>query len=324
MNIIKLNDIVVPEEYSFASFFNEELKGKYAYWIQMRYIFPLSSLNYRTYVQYEQLDPADFKNAEAKGILPHIDMYSEECCMLCFTEKYIDCETTEFANAIHDFKIANNYVTDPDIDISKLRNFRTWLATEILKFNTSTCSEGVYLNGLTDNQIHMLEYYKNNMYNEVTKQLSIFGVENAFSLVSNQTSCNCCQTNVGGLYNITGVPGCNALDIYVKNLHNLMVQTFENVDFWLHFNKDFIAVFKKYIDNIIKTGLIVTEPNDGVLYAICTCNKSNNVYETMLKNLSEALQYIIDDEVKGHLNFIHDALYNWAEHLYDRMYWNIK
>lgn len=319
MNIIKLNDIVMPSHCSFATFFNEELKGKYAYWIQMRYIFPLDSLNYRSYIQYEQLDPADFNN---DNILPHIDMYSEECCMLCFAEKYIDCETTEFANTVQDFKTANEYVTDSDIDINKIRNFRTWLATEILKLNTS--SEGEYLNGLTDNQIHMFEFYKNDMYNDVVKQLSVFGVENAFSLTSNASTCGCCQTNIASLYNVTGTVGCNALDIYVKNLHNLMVQTFESVDFWLHFNKDFITVFKKYIDNIIKTGLIIAEPSKGVLYALCNCNKSNNVYDSMLKNLSEALQYIIDDEVKGHLNFIHDALYNWAENLYDRMSWNIK
>ena len=319
MNIIKLNDIVMPSDCSFATFFNEELKGKYAYWIQMRYIFPLNSLNYKTYIQYEQLEPADFLSDD---IMPHIDMYSEECCMMCFTEKYIDCETTEFANAIHDFETANDYVTDSDIDITKLRNFRTWLATEILKYNTA--SDGTYLNGLTENQVHMLEFYKNDMYNDIVKQLNVFGVENAFSLVSNTTSCGCCQSNIAGLYNITGTVGCNALDIYIKNLHNLMVQTFESVDFWLHFNKDFIAVLKKYIDNIIKTGLIIAEPNKGVLYAICNCNNSNNTYDTMLKNLSEALQYIINDEVRAHSNFIHTALYNWAEYLYDKMSWNIK
>lgn len=319
MNIIKLNDIVMPDKCSISSFFNKELKGKYAYWIQMRYIFPLDSLNYKTYIQYEQLDPENFENPD---ILPHIDMYSEECCMMCFAENYIDCQATEFANAVHDFKIANNYVTDEDIDISKLRNFRTWLATEILKYNTS--SDNTYLTGLTENQIHMLEFYKNNMYNDVVKQLSVFGIENAFTLTSKTMNCNCCQSNISGLYNINGVAGCNALDIYIKNIHNLMVQTFENIDFWMFFNKDFISVFKKYIDNIISTGLIIAEPNDGILYAICNCNKSNNTYETMLKNLSEALQYIIDDDVKGHLNFIHDSLYNWAEHLYDRMQWNIK
>ena len=60
MNIVKLRDIVMPDEFRLARFFNKNLKGKYAYWVQMRYIFPLESLDYRTYIAYEQLNAEDF------------------------------------------------------------------------------------------------------------------------------------------------------------------------------------------------------------------------------------------------------------------------
>lgn len=322
MNIVKLKDILMPSKCSFANFFNSKLKGKYAYWIQMRYIFPLDSLSYKDYIQYEQFDPIDFLKTST---LPHIDLYNEECCMYEFSLKYIDHEATSIANNVYEYELANEYTTDSNLDISQLRNFRSWLAAEILSLHTYV--DGTYSDKLTDNQIHMLEYYKNDMYNNVVKQLSIFGKDNAFLIDNSQSSCGCCNTNLSGLYNIglSSTVSCNALDIYIKNIHSFMVTTFENVEFWTKLNKDFLVLFKLYIDNIIKTGLIISSNDTNTqLYTICNCNKSIDSSTAILKNLSEALQYIIDDEVKSHLNFIHDSLYNWAEQLYDKMSWNIK
>lgn len=320
MNIVKLKDILMPAKCSFADFFNNKLKGKYAYWVQMRYIFPLESLSYKDYIQYEQFDPIDFLKTST---LPHIDLYSEECCMYEFSLKYIDHEKTSIANNVYEYELANNYVTDSNIDISKLRNFRSWLASEILALNTYV--DGTYSDKLSDNQIHMLEYYKNDMYNNIVKQLSIFGKDNAFLVDNTKNSCGCCNTNISGLYNIgLNSISCDALDIYIKNLHSFMVATFENVEFWAVLNKDFLSLFKLYIDNIIKTGLTINNTTNNQQYIICNCNNSTDASTTMLKNLSEALQYIIEDKIKNHLNFIHDALYNWADKLYDKMSWNIK
>lgn len=319
MNIIKLKDIVMPDDCRFSRFFNENLKGKYAYWVKMRFIFPMDSLDYKTYIRYEQLDAVYLLGPD---ILPHIDLYSEECSMYNFAQEYIDHDATELANAVADFRTANNYVADADIDITKLRRFRTWLADEILAFNTSV--DGTYLDNLSAPVLHMLEYYKNDMYNDVVKQLSIFGKEDVYKLAG-KSECNCCG-NVSSLYKLSGIySGCDALAVYTTNVHNLMVQTFEDVNFWSQFNKDFIAVFKKYIDNIIKTGLVINNEASQAIYVNCNCSTSKvNAVNDMLKNLSDALQYIIDDEVKGHVNFIHDALYNWAEQLYDHMSWEIK
>lgn len=318
MNIIKLKDIVMPSECRLSPLFNSELKGKYAYWIKMRYIFPLNSLDFRTYIRYEQMDDAVFLETNT---LPFIDLYSEDCNMFNFAQDFVDHEATEAANAINEYRISNDYVADPDIDVNKLRKFRSWLASEILSFNTSI--DGNYLDNLNANEIHMLEYYANDMYNDTVKYLNVFGNENTFTAISTNTNKCCCSSNVYDILNTTG--SCNALSIYTKNLHNMMVLTFEDVNFWLRFNKNFIITFRRYIDNIIKTGMIVSKSKSESIYIKCNCNEgAANAMNIILNNLSEALEYIIEDDVKNHTNFIHDALYNWAEQLYDYMSWEIK
>lgn len=318
MNIIKLKDVVMPDNYRLSEFFNKNLKGKYAYWVKMRYIFPLDSLDYKTYIQYEQLDNVYMLGA---NILPHIDLYSEECNMYNFASEYIDHDETELINSMTSYVIANKYVADADIDINKLRRFRSWLAEEILNFNIDL--DGNYMNMFTADEVHMLEYYKNGMYNDIVKQLSIFGKDNAFTMTT-ASGCNCCG-NAISLYGTSVMSSCDALQIYVKNMHDFMVRTFEDVNFWLKFNKDFITVFKRYIDNIINTGMTINIEAKPNVYVVCNCDtsSSNGVVEA-LKRLSKALQYIIDNNVTGHVNFIYDSLHTWAEQLYDHMSWEIK
>lgn len=318
MNIIKLKDILMPETSNMAEFFNKNLKGRYAYWVQMRYIFPMESLDYKTYIQYEQYDRIKFLG---KDILPHIDLYSEECCMYDFAQLYVDHDITELSNSISTYRTSNEYITDNDIDLPKIRRFRTWLAEELIKMNTNI--DGGYLSTLSENTLHMLEYYKNGMYNDVVKYLSSFGSENAFTTASLKTGCSCCNTG-NNLSTLAGSLTCNALDIYTNNLHNLMVQTFEDVNFWKDCNEDFLLLFKKYIDNIIKIGLVVNMSSNTVLYGECNCNKSVTETSHILRNLSDALDYIINGNVTSHLNFINLALHEWAEKLYDKMSWEIE
>lgn len=318
MNIVKLKDVLMPDEFKMASFFNEHLKGKYAFWIQMRYIFPLDSLCYQKYIKYEQMDPMDFLK---ETTLPHIDLYSEEYCMIDFVNMFIDLCETEEINNIYEFKASNEYATDSDIEISTIRLFRTWLASELLKLNTGLYGE--YLGKYSMEVVHMLEYYKNGMYNDVVKYLEIFGGVNVdFSNVT--SSCGCCNSN-SSILSLGVVNMCDAKQIYLDNIHKLMVATFEEPSFWMSVNKDFIKIFKKYIDNIIKSGLIVNVSKTSDKYTDCKCSVSESSSNSnMLLQLSIALGYIIDEDVAGHINYIHDALYNWAEYLYDYMIWEIK
>jgi hypothetical protein len=316
MNILKINDILLPSEFKMSKFFNEQLKGKYAYWVKMRYIFPLESLDYNTYIKYEQLDEVHMLGAD---ILPHIDLYSEEYCMIDFVNIYIDICETERINSVCEYMVNNEYVTDEDLDVSKLRIFRSWLADQLLFLNTGI--NGHDLGMYTSEQNHMLNYYKNDMYNDTVNVLSIFGKENSIQSVS-KSSCGCCNSISDNIYNLEIKSLCDALNIYRKNIHDLMVETFRNVDFWSNLNKDFIGLFKKYIDNIIKVGFVIDNANKVIISCECAVSDTSN-NEKLLKNLSIALEYILNDNVIGHKNFISDALYNWAEYLYDYMSWKI-
>lgn len=312
MNIVKLRDIIMPSKISISEFFNKTLKGRYAYWIQMRYIFPLDSLSYEDYIEYEQLDEIDFMS---DSILPHIDLYSEECCMIDFVNTYIDTCATEEANSIYKYVISNNYNTDADISMDDIRVFRQWLAAELLKLNDD--KHNIY----SSEQIHMLEYYKNNLYNDVIKYLNVFGNE-SFNIQSVNTKCGCC--NDTNIMKIDALQQCDAKLIYINNMHNFMVKTFEDVDFWKDLNVEFIKTFKKYIDNIINSGLTISaKATSNFAECECTSIKTENNNELILKRLSTSLGYIIDKDINGHINFIHDALYNWAAFLYEKMYWPV-
>jgi hypothetical protein len=334
MNIIKLKDVVMPDSYRFAEFFNEKLKGRYAYWVRMRYILAFDTVlgedshPLQVYSQLEQMDTIDLLQALNMYNVKYIDTMNDtdEGMGSIFYVNFVDLDATELANAIYDYETANEYVSDFDIDMTKLRRFRSWLANEILLFNKKVTGDDTveYLDNITPNQAHMFEYYRDNMYNEVVKQLSIFGIDGAFSLnTSTNTTSSCCNNINAIQLNVGNQTMCNALDTYRKNLHNLMVQTFEDVNFWLKFNKDFIDVFKRYIDNIIKTGLLINIQEYTGVQVLCNC-ANNTISHEILTRLSQALQYIIDGNTKSHLNFIHDALYDWADQLYDKMSWEIK
>ena len=322
MNIVKLKDVIMPKEFGMSDFFNKNLKGRYAYWIQMRYIFPLESLCYGEYIRLEQSEPIDFLSDKMPQ---HIDLYSEEYCMIDFVKEFVDLCATEEANNVYNYIASNEYVTDADIDMSKIRIFRTWLAKEILALDKDMYDE--HMGKLTTEQIYMLEFYRNGMYNDVLKQLELFGSSNAkMNTITNTSSCGCCNNTIS-LYDLSSIDSCNATAIYVSNIHKIMVETFEQPSFWINLNVDFIRVFKKYIDNIIAVGLTINDNNNNtsLKFVDCPCtNKNSSNTESILRNLSTSLGYIIDRSHLGHMNFIHDSLYKWAEYLYDYMYWEVK
>lgn len=321
MNIVKLRDRLMPNNYKMAELFNTRLKGKYAYWIQMRYIFPLDSLSYKEYIKYEQLDEIDFLSSD---IIEHIDLYDEDCCMIDFVNAYVDICATEDANNIYNYIASNEYTTDSDVDIDMLRRFRAWLAEELLKLNS-----GIYLDHTgkyTDEQVHMLEYYKNNMYDDVVKYIDAFANKTAAIKNAIASNCGCCSSNaVSSLYT-NDITVCDPSSIYTASIHNFMVKTFEDPQFWISLNADFIKLFKKYIDNIIQVGFVINKPQTvSNSFVECNCSTANDYNSTsdILNKLSISLGYIIDNDTNGHLNYMHDAFYNWAEHLYEYMYWPI-
>lgn len=317
MNIIKLKDIIKEND----AYFNEHLKGKYAFWVHMRYIVSFDHMDASQYIMCEEdinklLYPN--KNDCPYFEAPYIDVY--ECDIL----PYIDTVATDEANNMYQFILKNNYSPDADITLDELKKFRTWLATQLLKFDQN--NEGVQQYKIFDDDTtHMLQYYANNMYNEVISILTSFGQYNVNYIQTNPHQCGCVNIgNLSSLYN-NSLTVCDPISIYRENVYNKMVQVFSNVDFWAQWPVEFLGEFKLYIDNIIKTNLKLYKSKYTSNFVDCGCltndNESQEVNQAILKRLSESLSYIINDDINGHKNYIASAFMDWSKYLYELMEW---
>ena len=96
---------------------------------------------------------------------------------------------------------------------------------------------------------------------------------------------------------------------------------FSNIDFWVRYPMEFLGVFKKYVDNIIKLNLPINHDNYD-RYSECSCEDTNsNDSINILKRLSESLDYMMTNNIHGHKNYIYDALHEWSSKLYENMIW---
>ena len=320
MNIIKLKDILMPDKYNMSEMYNMHLKGKYAYWIQMRYIVPFEFMGHEGYVACEEditklLMKADGTYPKPYGC-PYIDMYDEDKCIM----RYIDLEETDIANNISKYRTANDQTTDFDITISELKLFRKKLATMILDYNNIYINDsGSIIDSVEES---VLKYYMNDMYDEAVKSLLMFGNQQV-TLSTVDTTCGCCSSTTLTSLNNSSLNLCDPLSIYRKSIYNKMVTMFSDVEFWKRWPNELLVAMKKYIDNILKVGLIVNNNTvDPSIYRDCTCSNSNtNTNQNILEKLSKSLDYMIEGQEKSHYNYIKDSLYNWASLLYEYMQW---
>lgn len=293
----------MPESCEKSTFFNTSLKGKYAYWVHMRYIVSFSDITLNDYISYEE----NINLLTESQNISYLDTYNTE------NFEYIDFETTNKINDIYEYEMKNSYTTDEDITMEEIKKFRTWLATELLNFNISDNVEK-----------HILNYYKHNMVDSAIDALLIFGATGTNYNNININKCGCSgTTDLSSLYN-SSISICDPISIYRKNIYNKMVEMFSNIDFWKQLPPEFILTFKHYIDNIIKTGLPLQKNQYISSLTDCACVSDHTQSEgmTILNNLSQSLQYIYDNNILGHKNYIKDALYNWSSILYEDMYWN--
>ena len=101
-----------------------------------------------------------------------------------------------------------------------------------------------------------------------------------------------------------------------------MVTNFSDINFWSDFSSVFIEEFKQYIDNIIALDLPL-QTSVSTNYEDCSCLSNSAQLSNMdiLRRLSKALGYFLEDEVKGNKNFISKALQDWSSILYENMRW---
>ena len=315
MNIIKLKDIVKPDD----DFFNKHLKGKYAYFVHMRYIVSFDHMRHEGYVACEEnidkLLNDVVNNMQNPYKAPYIDIIDNEEII-----RYIDVYETDKINSVVKYRLQNNFTSDNNVTIDELKKFRTWLATNLLMFDLDDL--GNPINSLyNDHDTHILNYYKSGMYNDTVRILSIFGTNEAQATDLTTSTCGC-DNNWSNLYT-TQVSACDPLYIYKHNIYKEMIDMFSNIEFWTQFPQEFILEFKKYIDNIIKCNFPLTKSQYVSDYADCGCNNIDNqeLMINILKRLSQALEYIAQGNMLGHKNYIHDAFKDWATNLYELMEW---
>lgn len=320
MNIIKFKDIILEpnEKYNenFCKLFNTKFKGKFCYWIRCTWA-----------ISFNDIDDSIYKNMEYnEGLISsydNIDTLSNEELI----EELIDIDATTKANSIERFKTENNFSAGSDITIEELKQFRTWLATSLLSLQKYD----------DDATMSMLEYYKEHMNDDIIRSLrkfsTYFNINGLNVNYYNTCGCNNNPTKISKdlLSNELMVySGCDPIEIYKMGVYNKMVEVFSDMHYWTSGfeTKNFLIEFKKYIDNIINCGLVPGKfvlGKDNSIYGVTDCmciTQSNQEANTLiLKNLSKSLEYIINDDIVGHKNFIADSFGKWAKNLYEYMEW---
>lgn len=315
MNIIKFKDLLRADD----PLFNKYLKGKYAYWVQMRYVVPFDCINSAEYVKFEN-DIKHLIGWRERGLKRPVVPYWDLLDCKSNLEGWIDVEATESANNIMPFIRQNKFTTDEDITIDEIKKFRRWLAENLLEFDRN--EGGTQKNSLFSEEFtSVLEYYAGGMFDKVTKALSRIPLDAGVDVLNvHKSGCSVCNST--NPYTPL-VSTCDALSIYRKYNYQEMVKKFSNPDFWCDFSNTFLLEFKQYIDNIIACNLPLVPVEYQSVFTDCTCQgNSDQIFGIeALRRLSKSLSYITDDDMTGHKNFIGKAFSDWATSLYENMEW---
>jgi hypothetical protein len=305
MNIVKFKDIYLKDLSQFTQeemdWFNTNLKGKYAYALNWNWVVPFSEMTVSQFVEQSRLNTP----------LPYTNFPYEKF------EEFVDTEFTDKANSIDKYIALNKFSGNTELTLEDVKKFRTWLASTILAIKDEESMER--------GEKQMLEYYAGGMYDTVVDSLTIFSVvEPQYSTIMSST-CGCMKTaNSGSL--LTVGTTCDPLAMYRRGIYDLMVKLWSDHNYWIDLESDdFLMEFKRYIDAIISYNMPLYIVDWTNVFADCTCLNGDDALQkagiNAMKNLSQALQYMIDGETKGHKNFIDSALRVFASQYYERMYW---
>ena len=333
MNIVKFKDTVLSSSDVLSEekikLFNTKFKARYAHCINWTYCVSFDDVPTMSLARELSQDPSKIENYD---YLRWNDVQDD----------LVDALLTEKINSFDNYIQFNKFTPDDDITEDELKQFRTWLATNLYKT----------LSDLDDNTKHMLQFYMNHMSDDVLKYLKMFGSTTTQILTTSTSSCGCgtvsasviqatvgsssgcdCQSaDLSSLYS-QSLTTCDPLFIYKRNIYTKMVETFSDIDFWLKVAPQLIQEFKKYIDNIVKKNFSLTQTQYNIDYSECGCvSEKDTLQKTQinrLKALSTALSYIYeeldgDDDtegISGHKNEIRQALNEWAAYLYEVMEW---
>lgn len=291
MNLVKFQDIIIEGD----DFFNEKLKGKYAYAINWLYIAPLD-LQEKEYIQI------------SKGQV-EVDLKK-----LYDYRQFIDTEETEKINSVDHYIYLNQFTPDEDITIDEIRQFRTKVALllkDFYKFHTPEQSQ----------MIQMINFYANNGTDDVVNMLlnTMSMYYPSISTKSLHNSCGCGSNNIISTVNFNTTQ-CDVVAVYTTSIYNIMVKYFSDIDFWTG-KENVIEEIVKYLENIIKLNLPLTTIQEQQIACSVTSVNLQEKYIDALKNLVVAFKYILDDEITTNKNFILSSIDFWAKELYTNMIW---
>lgn len=334
MNIVKLKDIILDESCGLSpekiELFNTQFKGRYVHCINWKYLIPLEVMNNEAAITLSK---------ELQNSTTTITSIDKPWLSLDELEKeyvdVIDEDETKKVNAIHKYIEYNSFTPDKELTLEQIKMFRTWLATVL--FNLLYPEPDVEKNTIT-----MLEYYKNDMDDNVIDTLASFHVDmpqvgiytagvqgvtgiNILSPVK-KSSCSCTHSSIAAmLAQPSSVSVCDPIAIYRRALYSQMVDVFSDINFWMQREKELLLEIKHYIDAIIKLNLPLTASQYVSELYDCNCLTSTDSAQerlmSILKNLSTAFDYMVKDQVTGNKNFIGDTLNQWAAKLYEIMRW---
>ncbi len=303
----------MPSSISGYDYFNKHLKGKYAYWVHMRYVVAFEHMPWKAYVACE--NDINMLLPLPNGELP--EPYGTQCLDThndLILNDYVDAVETDRINSVVELELKNTYTPDDNITIEELKQFRTWLAQQLIMMSDNKT--------LGELDKHVLEYYARGMYDNTIKVLTDFGGTKVKLEKLGQTSCSCHGHNMSSLYDLS-MDVCDPIVVYRNNIYNKMVEMFGDYNFWTQWAPEFINEFKKYIDNIIKCNFNLSSTQWVSELVDCGCRDKTDQdkYIEILKRLSTSLGYIRDEKVLGNKNYINDSLYDWASVLYEKMNW---
>lgn len=327
MNILKFKDQIIPND----DVFNNLFKGKYCYCV-----------NWKWCITLEDNSEADYiKMSQSNNVFAYVTYILYEDY-----KSYVDVIETMRANEVAHFKYVNETVSS-ELTLDMIKRFRTMVAETLMGCISAWDDEYDIAN--TSKITSMLEYYVHNMSDCAIRALTEYA-DPSVNLNGTYTDCGCgskstslsigagnqmnmlssfnktCNCGVDAVAALFASAGCDCVSLYRKAIYNYMVSVFSDYKFWKLIPSQILNMYINYIDAIIKAGLplnVSTLNMSSLLYGDCSClsqdSQSGNIL--ILNNLKKAFQYIIDNQIVEHKNFIFETLYAWSAKLYEVMQW---
>lgn len=331
MNIIKFKDVMIEEstlDPQDIELFNTKMRGKYCWCVNWKYCVSFDDMTVEEYTHASQVGQPEVS----------LELYLD----LSEVRDLVDHEATELINSIDSYKVSNQYVPS-ELTLAQIKKFRTAVAEGLLVAEEAWDTE--YDVMLSEKIEAMLTYYAKGMYDDIIAAMTMFANNEAsVSVNGTYTDCGCggttsqlgIQTN--GVTVTTSAKNCgcssanaqmslasvcDCISIYRVNIYNFMVDVFSDYRFWSLVSDTVVADMISMLRGILEAGLSLSFDSNDVLFGDCSClgDTTDTSGKLIINNLIKALEYIQNEEVVAHKNFIKNSLYAWASKLYEHMEW---